>query len=255
LLSRALTVAGFDPSGGAGVLADARTFLAFGFEAAAVITSITFQNSTRVFGVRHQTGEVIREQLTPLLVDERIVCAKTGMLPTKESVEEVARFFRQDHLPPPVVDPVLMSSSGTALIDEDAIPAMISEVFSLAAVITPNIPEAERLTGERIVSEADMRDAASKLRATGARAVLVKGGHLNDRRGGNQKRNEAVDVLDNEGSVSVFRGEFFPRANLHGSGCILSSAIAAGLGRGMTLEDSISKAKEFVSEALRKTFQ
>ena len=260
-LSKALTIAGFDPSGGAGVLADVRTFAAFGFEAAAVITSITFQNARNVFGAEHQPGGTVRAQVMPLLEDSRIVCSKTGMLPTRELVLEVARLFRETDLPRPIVDPVLQSSSGQPLMEEDALAALIEELLPLAQLITPNIPEAETLAGIAITTEAEMRQAAVLIREKGAAAVLIKGGHLRGQEAGGRRQeagqnatdesNEAIDVLDNRGNVTVFREPRVTSGELHGSGCILSAAIAAGLGKGMTLEDAVGKAKGFVLEAIR----
>ena len=250
LPSRALTIAGFDPSGGAGVLADVRTFAAFGLQASAAITSITFQNTERVFGAVHQTGETVRAQVLPLLEDAKIVCSKTGMLPTREVVLEVARLFRETDLPRPVVDPVILSSSGQRLMEEGALDALIEELLPLAQLLTPNIPEAETLTGTTITSEADMRRAAVVIRKLGARAVLIKGGHLREQEAGGRRQEadgrrqeagtdkgqdepgDAIDVLDNEGKVTVFRERRVIGAELHGSGCILSAAIAAGLGKG-----------------------
>lgn len=276
-LPRALTIAGFDPSGGAGVLADARTFAAFGLHAAAAITSITFQNTESVFGAIHQSGEAVRAQVMPLLEDSRIVCSKTGMLPTKEVVLEVARLFRETDLPRPVVDPVILSSSGHRLMEEGALDALIEELLPLAQLLTPNIPEAETLAGITIISESDMRQAAVLIREKGAGAVLIKGGHLRNQEadggrqeavGGRQEADgrrqetgdiaqdgsdDAIDVLDNEGKVTVFREQRVRGVELHGSGCILSAAIAAGLGKGMTLEDSVSAAKSFVLEAIRNS--
>lgn len=252
--SIALTIAGFDPSGGAGVLADVRTFAAFGLQAAAVITSVTFQTSIKVFGSVHQTSEVVRAQVEPLLEDFTIRCAKTGMLPTREVVLEVARLFHETDLPQPVVDPVILSSSGQRLMEEDALAVLVDELLPLARLVTPNIPEAETLTGMKITSEADMRRAATLIRNLGARAVLIKGGHLGEQMADGRRQeaeSEAVDVLDNEGQVAVFRERRISGAGLHGSGCILSAAIAAGLGKGMSLEDSVSAAKKFVLEALQ----
>lgn len=242
--SKALTIAGFDPSGGAGVLADVRTFAAHGLQSGAAITSITFQNSTGVFGAMHQTPEAVRAQIQPLLAAFTITCAKTGMLPTREIVLEVARLFRETDLPSPVVDPVIRSSSGQSLMDEDALDALVAELIPLARLVTPNIPEAETLTATAIVSEADMRRAAIAIRKLGARAVLIKGGHLS--------QGDAIDVLDDQGKVTVFREQRIDGAELHGSGCVLSAAIAAGLGKGMTLEESVGAAKNFVLEALRR---
>jgi hydroxymethylpyrimidine/phosphomethylpyrimidine kinase len=271
-LPRALTIAGFDPSGGAGVLADARTFAALGFQAVAVVTSLTFQNTARVFGAVHQTVETVSAQLKPLLEDDSIACAKTGMLPTRDVVLEVARLFRETDLPRPVVDPVMLSSSGHRLMEEAALDALIAELLPLAQLVTPNVLEAETLTGTTITSEADMRRAAATIRELGARAVLIKGGHLGEQKAVSRRQkaggrhepgtakakdesDEAIDVLDDEGKVTVFRERRVHDAELRGTGCILSAAIAAGIGKGMTMEDSVGAAKSFVLEAIRNSAQ
>jgi hydroxymethylpyrimidine kinase/phosphomethylpyrimidine kinase len=257
--SMALTIAGFDPSGGAGVLADVRTFAAFGLQACAAITSITFQNSSDFLGASHQPAKVVQAQVEPLLKARAIVCAKTGMLPTRSVVIEVARLFRETDLPRPVVDPVIMSSSSHRLMEEDAVRELVNELMPLARLVTPNIPEAETLTGISISSEADMRRAAAAIRELGARAVLVKGGHLEEQkaeaRGQKAESGDAIDVLDDEGRVTVFREQRITGAELHGSGCILSAAIASGLGKGMPLEDSVGAAKGFVLTAIRNSTQ
>ena len=131
---RALTIAGFDPSGGAGVLADVRTFAAFGLQTSAVITSLTLQNAERVFGARHQTSEMVRAQVMPLLESQRFACTKTGMLPTRQVVTEVARLFRETDLPRPVVDPVIMSSSDQRLMEADAVAVLQDELLPLACL-------------------------------------------------------------------------------------------------------------------------
>lgn len=241
----ALTIAGLDPSGGAGVIADVRTFAAFGCFATAAITSLTFQNTTGVFGAVHQTPETVRAQVMPIVEDFKVACAKTGMLPTREIISEVARLFRETALPAPVVDPVMRATSGDDLIDDDAVESLIRELFPLALVITPNIPEAERLTGLTITNEPGMRVAARIIRGMGARAVLVKGGHL----AGIERY--AIDVLDNEGRITVFADEMIAGGEVHGSGCTLSAAIAAGLGNGQDLEEAIRTAKSFVTESIR----
>ena len=254
----ALTIAGFDPSGGAGVIADLRTFSAFGLDGVAAITSITFQNSEQVFGATHQTGDSVRSQVMPLLESGEIVCAKTGMLPTREVVIEVAGLFRETKLPRPVVDPVITSSSGQRLMSEDALAALIENLLPLAQVITPNIPEAETLTGFTIATESDMRRAASMIRKMGTPAVLIKGGHLvqkaegSKHKEGNSETEDAIDVLDNQRKITVFRERRVRGGSLHGSGCIMSAAIAACLGKGMTLENSVGAAKSFVLDAIVK---
>lgn len=241
---RALTIAGLDPSAGAGLLADARTFAALGFDAVAAVTSITFQSSKGVFGAVHQTAETVRGQVMPLIEDGHIACAKTGMLPTSEVVKEVARLFRQTELPAPVVDPVMISSSGHRLMEESAIQTLIQDLFPVARLVTPNIPEAEALAGLTINSEALMREAAARISASGARAVLIKGGHL--------PGEDSIDLLDDDGKVTVFRERRIPNAILHGSGCILSAAIAAGLGGGKSLDAAVGAAKSFVLEKIRR---
>ena len=242
----ALTVAGFDPSGGAGVVADVKTFTAFGCFATAAVTSLTFQNTTGVFGAAHQTAESVRAQVLPVVEDFTVACAKTGMLPTREVIAGVARLFRETGLPAPVVDPVVRSTSGYDLIDDEALAALISELLPLARVLTPNLPEAERITGLRVEDEDGMRRAARLMREMGARAVLVKGGHLKS-----NAECGAVDVLDDEGRVTVFRGEWIETTSTHGTGCTLSAAIAACLGRGLNLEESVGAAKRFVTDAIR----
>jgi hydroxymethylpyrimidine kinase/phosphomethylpyrimidine kinase len=267
--TRALTIAGFDPSGGAGVLADVSTFAAFGLPGCAAITSVTFQDSARVIGAVHQTAEVVRAQVEALLEGFTIACTKTGMLPTREVAIEVARLFRETDLPRPVVDPVIMSSSGHRLMEADALAVLQDELIPLARLVTPNISEAETLTGITIASEADMRRAAAIIRKMGPRAVLIKGGHLEEQTADGRRQTarepgqkavgrrqkaegeEAIDVLDDEGKITVFREKRIRGAQLHGSGCVLSAAIAAGLGKGRTLEDSVDAAKKFVLEAIR----
>ncbi len=247
----ALTIAGLDPSGGAGVIADVRTFAAFGCFATAAITSLTFQNTTGIFGAIHQTAGAVRGQVVPIIEDFRIDCAKTGMLPTREVIAEVARLFRESDLPAPVVDPVMRATSGDDLIDDDAVGCLVSQLFPLARIVTPNIPEAERLTGLSITDEAAMREAARMIREMGAAVVLVKGGHLAAVASATQA--EAIDVLDNAGRVTVFRAELISGGEIHGSGCTLSAAIAACLGRGMSLEESVDAAKRFVTRAISES--
>jgi hydroxymethylpyrimidine/phosphomethylpyrimidine kinase len=251
----ALTIAGFDPSGGAGIVADIKTFTAFHCFAVAAVTSLTFQNTVGVVGAAHQTAETVRAQVMPVIEDFSVASAKTGMLPTREVIAEVARLFRQTGLPAPVVDPVVRSTSGYDLIDDDALSALVRELMPLARVVTPNIPEAERITGLLIDDEEGMRRAARAMREMGARAVLVKGGHLKGMRDGGWRMADgapsATDVLDDEGRVTLFQEEWVETTSTHGTGCALSAAIAACLGRGLKLEESIKAAKRFVTDAIR----
>ncbi len=262
LVPTVLTIAGFDPSGGAGIIADIKTLAVFGSKPTAAITSITFQNAHGIQGATHQTVETVREQIMAVIAESRVAAVKTGMLPTREIVGEVARLIREVHLPGPVVDPVLQSTSGYALMESDAIELLLAELMPLARVITPNISEAETLAvGLRIEDEEGMREAASRLREMGARAVLIKGGHLEQQKAEGKKQKaenagagfQAIDVLDDEGRVTVFRGEWIDAPPVRGTGCMLSAAIAACLGKGMELEESVRVAKEFVANAIRRS--
>ena len=252
-----LTIAGFDPSGGAGLIADIRTVVAFGCTPVAAMTSLTMQNSEGVFGAIHQTPEALRAQILPVVREFRVAAVKIGMLPTREIVLEVARLLQETKMPAPVVDPVLRSTSGYELIEPEAREVLLSELMSLARLITPNIPEAEILTGTRITNETDMLGAARKLREMGARAVLIKGGHLKQRSEVRGQRSvevelnhQAIDILDDDGLVTGFRGEWIDSPPVRGTGCMLSSAIAACLGLGMDLQHSVSAAKRFVADAI-----
>lgn len=252
----ALSIAGLDPSGGAGVLADVRTFAAFACFPTAAITSLTFQNTTGVSGALHQSAKTVRAQVLPIVADFSVAGAKTGMLPTREVIGEVARLFRETNLPAPVVDPVMRATSGDDLIDDNAVECVISDLFPIAVLVTPNIPEAERLTGLTIVDEQTMREAAERIRELGARSVLVKGGHLlaqrnAARRAVERERLEAIDILNEEGRVTILRADLVSGGEVHGSGCTLSAAIAACLARGMSLGEAVERAKQFITAAIK----
>lgn len=239
-----LSIAGFDPSGGAGIIADVNTINRFGCRPVAAITSLTFQNSEGVFGATHESAESLRAQILPIIQEQSLAAIKIGMLPTAEMILEVAHLIEERNLPAPVLDPVLRSTSGYRLIEEDAIETLQNELTPQVRLLTPNIAEAEILTSLRISDEDDMRTAAARLREKGARAVLIKGGHL-------PLQSQAVDVLDDEGELTVFRGAWIDAPPLRGTGCILSSAIASCLGKGLDLEESVRQAKEFVAGAIR----
>jgi hydroxymethylpyrimidine kinase/phosphomethylpyrimidine kinase len=238
-----LTIAGLDPSGGAGVVADVKTLTAFGCFATAAVTSLTFQNTAGVYGAAHQSAEVLRAQVLPVVEDFRIAALKTGMLPTREVIAGVARLLRETPLrdAPCVVDPVVRSTSGYDLIDDDALEALKRELLPLARLATPNVPEAERITKLKIADEEGMRRAARAMRGMGARAVLVKGGHL---------AGDALDVLDDDGRVELFRAPRIESTSTHGTGCTLAAAIAACLARGLGLAESVGAAKRYVTAAI-----
>ena len=224
-----LTIAGLDPSGGAGVVADIRTLEKFGCRSAAAITSITFQNSERVFGFVHLTGEQVRGQIEPVFKELDVAAVKIGMLPTAEVVRSVARalkIFEAEHI---VLDPVMAASSGGELIEKDAVEAIVTELFPLATLVTPNIPEAERLTGVSITDEAGLREAADLMRRAGAVNVLIKGGHME------VDTDLSRDFLFTENAVKVFEAPHVKDISVRGTGCMLSSAIAASLALGHDL--------------------
>jgi len=240
-----LTIAGLDPSGGAGIVADVKTIAALGCFPAAAITSLTFQNTTGVFGAEHQTTATLRAQVEPIVNDLKVAAAKTGMLPTAEIVAEVARLFAEEKLPAPVVDPVVVATSGDVLIDEAAFEILTRDLFPLARVVTPNIPEAEKLAGFPINDESDMRHAAEAIQQLGAHAVLVKGGHRHIDA-------QALDILLTENGIfTEFRSDYINAGEVHGSGCTLSAALAACLAKGLNLEEAVSTAKKYVTDAIR----
>jgi hydroxymethylpyrimidine/phosphomethylpyrimidine kinase len=253
-----LTIAGFDPSGGAGIIADIRTIEALGCTAAGVLTSITFQNAKAYSGALHQSTAAVRAQVEAVLGQHKVATVKIGMLPTPEIVREVGQMIGEYDLPSPVIDPVIESTSGGKLMEDDAFEVLVTELLRRARVITPNIPEAEKLAGLNIRGEGAMRQAAARIRELGARAVLVKGGHSKQDAGarspnpGEQAR-QAFDLLDDQGEVTVFRGEWIDAPNVRGTGCMLSSAIACGLARGDELKQAISTAKQFVTQAIQNS--
>jgi hydroxymethylpyrimidine/phosphomethylpyrimidine kinase len=246
-----ISIAGFDPSGGAGALADIKTFAAMGCFGTAAVTSLTFQNTVAVYGASHQTADVLRSQIEPVINDFEIAAVKIGMTPTRELIEAVAEIVEIKRLPNVVVDTVIRSTSGYDLIDEDAIGALIERLLPLADVITPNMAEAERLTGleaqdlegmKRAARRIHEMSAAPKSRRTARRAALVKGGHMKD---------EATDVLFDGHEFQIFRAPKIATRETRGTGCTLSSAIAALLARGCDIPEAVARAKQYLSEILR----
>jgi hydroxymethylpyrimidine kinase/phosphomethylpyrimidine kinase len=238
-----LTIAGLDPSGGAGIIADIKTFSAFGCFATAAVASLTFQNTTGVFGAVHQSAETLRGQVEPVLQDFDVAAVKTGMLPTREIIEETYSLIVDYRLRNVVVDPVVRSTSGFDLIDDSALRALIENLFPQADLITPNIPEAERISRMTIKTPEDVEKAARIMQAMGARNVLIKGGHLEAVR--------AKDFLFTVDQVFTFEAEFIQTTSTHGTGCTLAAAITANLALGKELAEAVGIAKDFVTEAIR----
>jgi hydroxymethylpyrimidine kinase/phosphomethylpyrimidine kinase len=239
-----LTIAGLDPSGGAGLIADIKTFTAFGCFAAAAVSSITFQNTTGVFGAEHESAQSVRRQVEPVIEDYEIAALKTGMLPTREVIEEVARLAGRMSARF-VVDPVVRSTSGFDLIDDAALRSLIEVLFPLSDLITPNRPEAERISGVAIESVEDVHAAARVMRSMGAENVLIKGGHASD------DTRKATDYLFLSDAVHIFESGYIDTTATHGTGCVLAAAIAANLGSGKDLLEAVGLAKRFVTEAIR----
>lgn len=242
-----ITIAGLDPSGGAGVIADIKTFSAFGCFATAAAASVTFQNTTGVFGAVHQTADSVRRQVEPIIADYEIAAVKTGMLPTREIIEEVAGLIEVNQLQNIVVDPVVRSTSGFDLIDDAALAALIERLFPLADLITPNLPEAARIVKRPIESVEDIREAAGEMHRLGARNVLIKGGHFET------EDRKARDYLSLAGEMHVLEAEWIDTTSTHGTGCTLASAIAANLALGNDPLRSVKIAKDFVNKAIRNS--
>jgi hydroxymethylpyrimidine/phosphomethylpyrimidine kinase len=237
-----LTIAGFDPSGGAGVLADIKTFAAFGCYGLAVVTSVTFQNTRHVLGAFNQSEENVHQQLAPLFDDFEISAIKTGMLPSPEVIREVARMIRAHPVPIVIVDPVLKSTSGYDLVDDHAVETLVGELFPLASLVTPNVAEARRITGTDVRDQGQIEQAAEIILRTGPRAVLITGGDADS--------GAATDLLlDAEGST-VFSADRVISNHTHGTGCTLSSAVACSLARGRSLREAIPAAKDYIARAI-----
>ena len=246
-----LTIAGLDPSGGAGIIADIKTFAAFGCFPAAAVTSITFQNSNDFFGSEHQSAFSILRQIEVVLDETPKLTAKTGMLPTRDIVATVAGLGIERPWRYLVIDPVIRSSSGHELMETDALQTMLKLLFPLATLVTPNIPEAEEITGMKIRSVDDIHKAAALIQSMGAQNVLIKGGHgLSaecEVRSAESKPKEAADYLFGVGGALTFNGEFIEGASARGTGCRLASAIAANLALGKNLDEAVRIAKDYVS--------
>lgn len=237
-----LSIAGSDPSGGAGIQADLKTFQKLGAHGMAIPAALTVQNSRGVSGTYPIPPQAMSRQIGALLSDIRPDAVKTGMLLTKQAVNAAAKAAAAYRIRNLVVDPVIRSSSGRMLLAPDAVRAMKKELFPRALVITPNLPEAEALTGMRIMTGEDMDFAAGKLMDMGPKYVLIKGGH---------RTGPAIDTLYGGKTVLSFSTER-QKGEFHGTGCVLSAAIAVFIGEGYPVEKAVEKAKGFVEKMLKK---
>ena len=240
-MKTALTIAGSDSSGGAGIQADIKTMTANGVYAMSAITALTAQNTTGVTGIMEVTPDFLKEQLDCIFTDIRPDAVKTGMVSSSALIEVIAerlRFYGAENI---VVDPVMVATSGARLISEDAIETLKKELLPLATVITPNIPEAEVLSGRRVNSKEDMERVALEIYEKYGCSVLCKGGH---------SVNDANDLLYDGQALIWFKGKRIDNPNTHGTGCTLSSAIASGLAKGYDLPAAVTGAKNYISGAL-----
>jgi len=245
-LPRALTIAGSDSGGGAGIQADLKTFSAFHVFGMSVITAVTAQNSLGVQAVENLSPPFVAQQLRSVLSDFGADAAKCGMLSTAPIIDAVATALGEHPVDKLVVDPVMVAKSGDPLLQPDARQALIGRILPLALVVTPNVSEAEALGGMKVVTREDMEEAARRIHKLGPRNVLVKGGHL---------AGDAVDLLYDGRTLTVLSVPRIASTNTHGTGCTLSAAIAAGLARGRPLGEAVREAKAYVTAAIREGFQ
>jgi len=239
-----LTIAGFDPCGGAGIIADLKTLAANNCYGVAAITALTVQNTQGITGLRPVEAPVLKESILSLLADGRVKVVKIGMVGNRANAEVVREVLESNPALPAVLDPVYRSSSGHDLIDASGFEYLREQLLSRVTVVTPNMSEAAALTGLKVENLEEMKGAARKIIELGARCVVVTGGHLD----------KAIDVYCEGSSLQTFVGDRIKLDNTHGTGCTFSSAIAANLALGRQIEDAVVLAKAYVTEAIRKAY-
>ncbi len=244
---RALTIAGSDSGGGAGIQADLKTFAAMGVYGASAITAVTAQNTLGVTDWLAMPEALIAGQIDAVLSDIGADAVKTGMLANARIIETVASKLREHGVTNLVVDPVMVAKGGAKLLEDDAIDALVRELLPMASVVTPNIPEAEVLTGLRILTWDDMRVAAEKLVGMGARSVVVKGGHL-------AHSGASTDLFYDGRGFREYPARRIDTKNTHGTGCTFASAIAAGLAKGLDVPGAVALAKAYVTLAIQHAY-
>lgn len=244
---RALTIAGSDSCGGAGIQADLKSFQANGVYGMSAITAVTVQNTMGVFGIQDINPEIIEGQIDAIFEDIRVDAVKIGMVSKIESIKAISKSLRKlSDIPKVVLDPVMISKSGFNLLSKDAKDTLVNELFPLAELITPNLPEAEEILSSEIKTVEEMKIAAQKLMELGPKAVLVKGGHLED---------DATDLLYDGKEYVLLPQERINTVHTHGTGCTLSSAIAANLAKGMTIKDAVIEGKKYITSAIKHGFE
>lgn len=241
MMRTALSIAGSDSSGGAGIQADIKTMTANGVYAMTAITALTAQNTTGVTGIMEVTPEFLVQQLDCIFTDIRPDSVKIGMVSSSALIHVIAEKLKEYKAENIVVDPVMVATSGSKLISDDAIEILKTCLMPLSSILTPNIPEAEVLSGMKVETEEEMILAAKKISETFHCAVLCKGGH---------QLNDANDLLYRDGEYKWFHGKRIQNPNTHGTGCTLSSAIASNLAKGYSMDESVKRAKDYISEAL-----
>lgn len=244
-MKNCLTIAGSDCSGGAGIQADLKAFSANGTFGMSVITSVVAENTSRVISVMDVMPNIISDQIDAIFEDIKVDGIKIGMLSTDATMKEVARKLTQYKPKNVVCDPVMIAKGGCALMNPQSLDTLKKEIIPLSYLLTPNIPEAEAITGMKLYSEESIKDCAKAIYDMGAENVLIKGGHLND---------DPVDLLYDGKNFYTFKGKRINTKNTHGTGCTLSSAITANLAKGCTTEDAVAKAKDYVTNAIKHAF-
>lgn len=248
MIRNVLSIAGLDPSGGAGILADVKTFSALGVYGAAVVTAVTAQNTRGVTAVHQLSGDLVTEQLETLLADVRIDAVKIGMLGSAEVVSAVAGVVSRHRPPHVVLDPVMVAKGGDRLLDQAAVEALRDELAPLCGLVTPNLPEAAALLDEAEAGEEDaMRDQLPRLRSALGTCVLLKGGHL--------ETEDSVDLLDVAGTITRFASRRIQTLNTHGTGCTLSSAVAALRPSNPGWAEAVRAAKSYLNAAIEASDQ
>ena len=246
-VSIALSIAGSDSSGGAGIQADLKTFTVFGVFGTSVITALTAQNTSKIQKIKPVEIEIIKNQIDSVCSDFAVNALKTGMLVNESIIKLVCKMITKYKLTNIVVDPVMISKTGNELLDKNSISCLIEKLFPLATLITPNLEEAQEILKlkEKIKTIKEMKEIARLLKNLGPKAVLLKGGHL---------QSGATDILCYGSSCYTYEGKFIDTENTHGTGCTLSSAITCGLANGLSLRRSIKEAKDFIQKCIKSSF-